>query len=102
MRPECEDRTATRPDFPGFTGDGAKKCDRPRLQGRRHPALPSTRPPPPPITIWHHGGIPAKVLAKRAGHARASKRLDVYSHVMPLEEVELATLQAAVVTARMP
>jgi integrase len=46
-------------------------------------------------TIWHHGGLPARVLAERLGHSKASMSLDVYSHVMPLEEVpkmELAAL----------
>ena len=39
------------------------------------------------ITIWHQSGIPARELAERAGHARASMSLDVYSHVMPPDEV---------------
>jgi integrase len=39
------------------------------------------------ISLWHGQGVPAKQLAERAGHARASMSLDVYSHVMPLEEV---------------
>jgi integrase len=39
------------------------------------------------ITIWHQSGVPARELAERAGHARASMSLDVYSHVMPPEEV---------------
>ena len=39
------------------------------------------------ITIWHQSGVPARELAERAGHARASMSLDVYSHVMPPDEV---------------
>jgi integrase len=39
------------------------------------------------ITIWHQSGVPARELAERAGHARPSMSLDVYSHVMPAEEV---------------
>ena len=39
------------------------------------------------ITIWHQSGIPARELAERAGHARPSMSLDVYSHVMPPDEV---------------
>jgi hypothetical protein len=31
--------------------------------------------------------VPARELAERAGHARASMSLDVYSHVMPSDEV---------------
>jgi integrase len=39
------------------------------------------------ITIWHQSGVPARELAERPGHARPSMSLDVYSHVMPAEEV---------------
>ena len=39
------------------------------------------------ITIWHQSGVPARELAERAGHARPSMSLDVYSHVMPPDEV---------------
>lgn len=39
------------------------------------------------ITIWHQSGVPARELAERAGHARPSMSLDVYSHVMPADEV---------------
>ena len=38
------------------------------------------------ITVWHQSGVVARELAERAGHARASMSLDVYSHVMPLDE----------------
>lgn len=39
------------------------------------------------ITIWHQSGVPARELAERAGHARPSMSLDVYSHVMAADEV---------------
>lgn len=39
------------------------------------------------ITIWHQSGVPARELAERAGHSRPSMSLDVYSHVMPPDEV---------------
>ena len=39
------------------------------------------------ITIWHQSGVPARELAERAGHARPSMGLDVYSHVMPPDEL---------------
>jgi integrase len=39
------------------------------------------------ISIWHQSGVPARELAERAGHARASMSLDIYSHVMPADEV---------------
>ena len=39
------------------------------------------------ITLWHQSGVPARELAERAGHARPSMSLDVYSHVMPPDEI---------------
>jgi integrase len=50
------------------------------------------------ITIWHQAGVPARELAERAGHARASMSLDVYSHVMPPDEVAAERLQTLIVT----
>jgi integrase len=48
------------------------------------------------ITIWHQSGVPARELAERAGHARPSMSLDVYSHVMPADEVAAKRLQALI------
>jgi integrase len=48
------------------------------------------------ITIWHQSGVPARELAERAGHARASMSLDVYSHVMPPDEVASERLLALI------
>ena len=39
------------------------------------------------ITIWHQSGVSARDLAERAGHSRPSMSLDVYSHVMPPDEI---------------
>lgn len=39
------------------------------------------------ITVWHQSGVPARELAERAGHSRPSMSLDVYSHVMPADEI---------------
>jgi integrase len=47
------------------------------------------------ISLWHGQGIPAKEIAERSGHARASMSLDRYSHVMPLEEVGQGRYEAA-------
>jgi integrase len=48
------------------------------------------------ITIWHQSGVPARELAERAGHARASMSLDVYSHVMPPDEASPERLLALI------
>ena len=39
------------------------------------------------ITLWHQSGVPARELAERAGHSKPSMSLDVYSHVMPADDV---------------
>jgi len=48
------------------------------------------------ITIWHQSGVPARELAERAGHSRPSMSLDVYSHVMPADEVPIGRIRAAI------
>lgn len=34
------------------------------------------------LSLWHKDGVPIREVAARAGHARASVTLDVYSHVL--------------------
>lgn len=48
-------------------------------------------------TIWHHGGVPARELAARLGHSKPSMSLDVYTHVMPVADVDEKRLQAVLV-----
>src|SRR5436190_8346074 len=90
-----EDRTAERRVFLGLTESAVKNA-----MGRACIAagIPHFHPHDlrhRRITIWHHDGVPAKVLAERAGHARASMSLDVYSHTMRLEECDVARLKEA-------
>jgi integrase len=47
------------------------------------------------ISLWHHQGVPTRVIQERVGHARASMTLDTYSHVMPLTEVSKRAFLAA-------
>jgi integrase len=49
------------------------------------------------ITLWHHEGVPARVLAERAGHLKPSMSLDVYAHVLPVKEVPSERLVAVLV-----
>jgi integrase len=91
-----EDRSAERRVFPGFSADVAKNvmartCKAAGILHFHPHDLRHRR-----ITIWHHEGIPARVLAERAGHARASMSLDVYSHVMPADEVPAERLRALI------
>jgi integrase len=46
------------------------------------------------ISLWHFQGVPARELADRAGHARPSMSLDVYSHVIVPDEVDPDALKA--------
>jgi integrase len=39
------------------------------------------------ITLWHGQGIPAREIGERVGQRQISTTLDVYTHVMPLDEV---------------
>jgi integrase len=48
------------------------------------------------ISIWHQSGVPARELAERAGHARPSMSLDVYSHVMPADEIDGARFHTTI------
>lgn len=52
------------------------------------------------LSLWHNQGVPVKELSRRAGHSRASMTLDVYSHVMPVDEVPESRLAALLVVAR--
>lgn len=48
-------------------------------------------------SLWHASGMPARELAERMGHKKASMSLDVYTHVMPPEEAEIEAVKALVV-----
>jgi integrase len=39
------------------------------------------------LTLWHHQGVPVRVIADRAGHSKTSMTLDTYSHVLDPGEV---------------
>ena len=39
------------------------------------------------ISLWHGQGIPAREIGDRVGQRQIAVTLDVYTHVMPLEEV---------------
>ena len=80
--------------FPDITADGLRSamsdlcgsmnlahCTPHRLRHRR-------------ISLWHFQGVPARELADRAGHAKPSMSLDVYSHVIVPDEVDPEALKA--------
>jgi integrase len=87
-----EDRTAERRVFPGFTPDAAKNA---MARACKDAGIPHFHPHDlrhRRITIWHHDGVPARVLAERAGHSRPSMSLDVYSHALPPGEAAAGEL----------
>ena len=82
-----EDRLPQRRALPRFTYSGAKAAI-----GRacKHAGIPHYHPHDlrhRRLSLWHGQGIPATELAQRAGHSRPSMTLDVYSHVMPLNQM---------------
>lgn len=45
-------------------------------------------------SLWHASGMPARELAERMGHSNPSMSLDVYTHVMPPDEVPPDSFQS--------
>jgi integrase len=77
-----DDRTRARAVFPGVSPDGAKNvmaraCVAAGIAHYHPHDLRHRR-----LSLWHAQGVPARELAARAGHSRASMSLDVYSHVL--------------------
>jgi integrase len=94
-----EDRTAERKVFSGYSRHAARNavaraCVVAGIPHFHPHDLRHRR-----ISLWHQQGIPVKQLSERVGHARASMTLDVYSHVMPLDEVPIEELLRRIVFA---
>jgi integrase len=88
-----DDRAPERRVFAGFTDAGARQA---MTSACRLAGIPSFSPHDlrhRRLTRWHHDGVPAKVLADRAGHAKASMSLDTYSHVLDPGEVAAGELE---------
>jgi integrase len=82
-----EDRTPARKVFQGITEASAYQAMTRACRNAKVPHYSPHELRHRRITIWHQSGVVARELAERAGHARPSMSLDVYSHVMPLDEV---------------
>ena len=94
-----EDRVPERRVFPGITEASAyqamtRACKLAKTVHYHPHDLRHRR-----ITIWHQSGVPARELAERAGHAKPSMSLDVYSHVMPADEADETRVLVAIGTA---
>jgi integrase len=84
-----EDRTAERRLFQ-ITGDGCKNA---MTRACLAAGVPHFHPHDlrhRRLSLWHGQGVPARELADRAGHARASMSLDVYSHVL-MDDTEVTS-----------
>lgn len=46
------------------------------------------------ITLWHYAGVPLREIQERVGHSWASTTLDTYTHVMPVDELQVGALLA--------
>jgi integrase len=95
-----DDRTAERRVFPGFTPDVAKNV---MARACKAAGIPHYHPHDlrhRRLSLWHGQGVPAKELAARAGHSKASITLDTYSHVMPLDEATADAFSALLVVTR--
>ena len=84
--------------FPEFAADGLRASMRDICQTKGLAHCTPHRLRHRRISLWHFQGIPARELADRAGHAKPSMSLDVYSHVIVPDEVDVATLEALVRT----
>lgn len=92
-----EDRVAERKVFQGITEASAYQA---MLRACKNAKVPHYHPHDlrhRRISLWHQSGVPARELAERAGHARPSMSLDVYSHVMPADEVPSERFTALIV-----
>ena len=94
-----EDRTAERKVFGGYTRGAARNAVARACVVAEVPHFHPHDLRHRRISLWHQQGIPVKNLAERVGHARASMTLDVYSHVMPLDEVAIEQFAAVLTTA---
>ena len=95
-----EDRTPDRRVFRGITEASAYQA---MTRACRTAGIPHHHPHDlrhRRITVWHQAGVPARELAERAGHSRPSMSLDVYSHVMPADELPAEMFQSLLLAGR--
>jgi integrase len=86
-----EDRTPERRVFQGITEASAYQA---MTRACRNAKIPHYHPHDlrhRRITVWHQSGVPARELAERAGHSKPSMSLDVYSHILPVDEIHEST-----------
>ncbi len=87
-----EDRTASRLLFPGIERTALSNSMRNACKLAGIPSFSAHDLRHRRLSLWHGQGVPAAELAARAGHSRPSMTLDVYSHIMSVEEAEAGRL----------
>lgn len=95
-----EDRTAEKRLLPGLTEGMVRKAITRACQAAGVPHYHPHDFRHRRASLWHGQGVTAAELAKRLGHSRPSMSLDVYSHVMPLDEATSESLSALLVWSR--
>lgn len=95
-----EDRLPETPVFLGVTAEALR-----RVMGRACTVAGLAHFTPHDLrhrraTIWHHGGVPVRVMMERGGWTKSEIALEVYSHAMPVSEVARAALEELLVMPR--
>jgi len=88
----AEDRTAERPLFPWLhrmthPRQAANKTMRAACKAAGIPHFHPHDLRHRRISLWHGQGIPARMIGERVGQQQVAVTLDIYSHVMPLDEI---------------
>lgn len=95
-----EDRVAGRRLFPGLSEGMVRKAITRACKTAKVPHYHPHDFRHRRASLWHGQGVTAAELAKRLGHSRPSMSLDVYSHVMPVDEAPIEALDALLVWSR--
>ena len=93
-----EDRLAAVPVFTGVTDHQLRKA---MASACKVAGIPSYSPHDlrhRRITLWHYQGVPLREIQERVGHSWASTTLDMYTHVMPVDELPTTALLAVLET----
>jgi integrase len=87
-----EDRIAERKVFLDANENGAQKQMRRVCQAAGLPRFSPHDLRHRRATIWHHDGVPIRVVADRLGHAKTSMTLDTYTQLVHPGEIETEQL----------
>lgn len=89
-----DDRAPERLVFPGVSSDTTRRALRRACTTAGVPVFTAHDLRHRRATIWHHDGVPTRVLMERGGWSRSDIPLEVYSHLLPPGEVPVEELEA--------